>query len=116
MDIATSILLEDGKKEMVDLTKLIPEENISVAKSNTPILFVGDFIVRNLHINKNKAKKEIQKICKPGGNVGGIHETIKWRQIMEKTSTMDPEIVMVHIETNDTGYRQTETMKKTTFF
>ena len=127
LDTAESTMIEEGKvededEEVIEEGKQVEDkdeeekegeekvEDILERKTATPILFVGDSIVRNLQINNSEVKKEVKKICKPGGKVENIHKTIKWN-LVENKSLMDPDLVVVHVGTNDTSYRQTETIK-----
>ena len=69
------------------------------------ILLIGDSIVRNIKLQKNKPK--ITKICCSRKKVKEVHE----RAMLQMEHQKDLDTVIFHAGVNDLRYKQTETLK-----
>jgi hypothetical protein len=101
-------VLDDESTDNCTQALITEEENIMklpTTESTPKILFIGDSIVRNIHLDKKKAR--ITKICCSGKRVKEVHG----RAMLEIEHKPDLETVIFHAGVNDLRQKETETLK-----
>ena len=108
IDLCNRFMVLDNESTSSCTQALTEEENsmkLATKESTPKILFIGDSIVRNIHLDKKKAR--ITKICCSGKRVKEVHG----RAMLEIKHKPDLGTVIFHAGVNDLRQKETETLK-----